>query len=343
MTSSSFLFLQHQQYIIYDKKTERRFRGIYDPNIVHVLICTVLYLFVNVPRVFANAVIFSVTPIMALILMLIELLIFVLFCHKYSVSLNNNVVFPSGLVSALANFVSVTGPFKKLGHMNLISNLLFMIKVILLYPIIYSETLTIDISRDPDVFRCWNVSEMTNYTYSPSNRFEKININITTKTNETIDVFFRPCFSPDQSPNSFLFEMILPIVLMSIAFITIPFGYIIGALMTIDKLLAFDEKTKSVFKCFGKFKSIGDDELRESDDDDITLEGLDNIFLGKKINRPSKKSSSQLSNIHKQNNDDCCWGANTMITFFDNVRAIFSQGRSSEENCKYQHIVAIAT
>ena len=335
MTSSSFLFLQHQQYIIYDKKTERRFRGIYDPNIVHVLICTVLYLFVNVPRVFANAVIFSVTPIMALILMLIEILMFVLFCHKCSVPLNNNVVFPSGLVSALANFISVTGPFRKLGHINLISNILLMIKVILLYPIVYNETLTIDISRDPDMFRCWNKSEVMNYTYSPSHRAEKINMNITTITQQTIDLSFRPFCSPDESPNSFLFEMVLPIVLMSIAFITIPFGYVIGALMTREKLLAFDKIKKSVFKCFGKCKCAGDVEIRESDDDDIALEGLTNTCLDEKINRPPKKSSSQLSNIQKHNNDEGCCGANTMITFFDNVRTIFSQGRSSEENCKY--------
>ena len=335
MTSSSFLFLQHQQFIIYDKKTERRFRGIYDPNIVHVLICTVLYLFVNVPRVIANAVIFSVTPIMALILMSIEIVIFILFCHKYSVPLNNNVVFPSGLVSALANFISVTGPFRKLGHINLFSNILLVFKVILLYPIVYTETQTITISNDPDVFRCWNASEVINYTYSPSNRTEKINMNITTLTQETIDLSFRPFCSSNESPNSFLFQTVLPIVLVSIAFITIPFGYIIGALMTREKLLAFDKITKSVFKCFGKRKWTGDDQIRESDDDAIALEGITNTFLDEKINRPPMKSSSQHSNIHKLNNDESCCGAKTVITFFDNVRAMFSQGRSSEKNCKY--------
>ena len=105
--------------------------------------------------------------------------------------------------------------------------------------------------------------------------------------------------------------------------------------MTRDKLLAFDEITKSVFKCFGKCKFTGDDELRESHDDAIALKGHNNTFLDEKINTPPKKSSAQLSNIHKQNNDEGCCGVNTMVTFFDNVRAIFSQGRSSEENCKY--------
>ena len=156
MTSSSFLFLQHQEYKIYDQKTGKTFRGIYDPNIVHVVLCTGLYLFVNVPRVLANAVILSVTPVMALVLMFIEAMIFVSFCHKYSVPLNNNVDFPSGIVSALANYISVTGPFRKLGHINLFSNILLMAKVLLLYPVVYNDTcntLTVDISKKPDKFR----------------------------------------------------------------------------------------------------------------------------------------------------------------------------------------------
>ena len=105
--------------------------------------------------------------------------------------------------------------------------------------------------------------------------------------------------------------------------------------MTREKLLAFDEITKSLFKCFGTCNCKGIDEIRESDDDAIALEGLTNTFLDEKINLPPNNSSSHHSNIHKQNNDEGCCGANTMITFFDNVRAIFSQGRSSEENCKY--------
>ena len=105
--------------------------------------------------------------------------------------------------------------------------------------------------------------------------------------------------------------------------------------MTRDKLLAFDEITKSVFKCFGKRKWTGDDQIRESDDDAIALEGITNTFLDEQINKPPKNSLSQHSNIHKQNNDEGCCGANTIITFFDNVRAIFSQGPSSDENCKY--------
>ena len=118
MTSASFLFLQHQQYIIYDKKTDRRFRGIYDPSFIHVILCALLYLFVNVPRVLANAVILSISPKMASVLMVIELFVFLIFCHFYSNRLGNNTLFPSGLVSALANFISVTGSFKKIGHIN---------------------------------------------------------------------------------------------------------------------------------------------------------------------------------------------------------------------------------
>ena len=97
--------------------------------------------------------------------------------------------------------------------------------------------------------------------------------------------------------------------------------------------MAFDEITKSLFKCFGTGKCTRDDEKGDSDNDAIVLEGLTNTCLDEKI--PAKKSSSQHSNILKQNNDESCCGANTMITLFDNVRAIFSQGRSSEKNCNY--------
>ena len=104
--------------------------------------------------------------------------------------------------------------------------------------------------------------------------------------------------------------------------------------MTRDKLLTLDEITKSAFKCFRKCKCKEDDEIRGFDDGAIALEGLTNTFLDEKINRPPMKSSSQHSD-DSENNDESCCGANTVITFFDNVRAMFSQGRSSEKNCKY--------
>ena len=336
MTSASFLFLQHQQYIIYDKKTDRRFRGIYDPKFAHVILCTVLYLFVNVPRVLANAVILSISPEMALVLMVIELLIFLLFCHFYSNRLGNNSIFPSGLVSALANFISVTGPFKKIGHINLFANALLMIKVALIYPIVDNETLTVDICNDPDVFRCWNMTEKINHTCLPSNGTDIVNITITTFTQENVDLSYRPFCSPDETPNSLLFHFVLPIVLMLIAFISIPFGYLIRYLMTKENLTTFDlllsmindvidDVIKSAFSCCSKTSNENSDgEMKDVDVKSKSLEDLgENYQEEKKEATPTKPS--------------------TLLTFFDNVRAIFSQGRLAEENSKYSRILVIAT
>ena len=336
MTSASFLFLQHQQYIIYDKKTDRRFRGIYDPSFAHVILCTVLYLFVNVPRVLANAVILSISPEMALVLMVIELLIFLLFCHFYSNRLGNNSIFPSGLVSALANFISVTGPFRKIGHINLFANALLMIKVALIYPIVDNEKLTVDICNDPDVFRCWNMTEKINHTCLPSNGTDIVNITITTFTQENVDLSYRPFCSPDETPNSLLFHFVLPIVLMLIAFISIPFGYLIRYLMTKENLTTFDlllsmindvidDVIKSAFSCCSKTSNENSDgEMKDVDVKSKSLEDLgENYQEEKKEATPTKPS--------------------TLLTFFDNVRAIFSQGRLAEENSKCSRILVIAT
>ena len=359
MTSASFLFLQHQQYIIYDKKTDRRFRGIYDPSFVHVILCTVLYLFVNVPRVLANAVIASISPAMALVLMFIELLVFLVFCHFYSNRLGNNSIFPSGLVSALANFISVTGPFRKIGHINLFANALLMIKLALIYPIVYNESLTVDICRDPDVFRCWNITEKINHTCLSSNRTDILNITVTTFTQESVDLSYRPFCSPDETPNSLLFHFVLPIVLMLIAFISVPFGYLIRYLMTKDNLAAFDqyasrliqekmnkhlECIKSAFSCCSKeTNENGDGEMKDVDDKSKSFEDLSENGLEEKTEATPTKSSTQVSTPSNQKKDcNCCFGASSLLTFFDNVRAIFSQGRSAEENCKYSRTLVLA-
>ena len=117
MTSSSFLFLQHSHYIIFNEQKKRRSRGIYDPNLIHVMICTLLYTFVNVPRQWANALIFSISPIFAVIMFSIELGLHLLYSHFYVRKLSNNLAFPSGTVTAFTNFISVCGPFQIIGKL----------------------------------------------------------------------------------------------------------------------------------------------------------------------------------------------------------------------------------
>ena len=304
-----------------------------------------LYLFVNVPRVLANAVIASISPAMALVLMFIELLVFLVFCHFYSNRLGNNSIFPSGLVSALANFISVTGPFRKIGHINFFANALLMIKLALIYPIVDNKTLTVDICMDPDVFRCWNITEKINHTCLSSNGTDILNITITTFTQESVDLSYRPFCSPDETPNSLLFDFVLPIVLMLIAFISVPFGYLIRYIMTKDNLAAFDqyasrlfqgkinkhlECIKSIFSCCSK--ETNDGEMKDVDDKSKSLEDLGEIGLEEKTEATPTKSSTQVSTPSNQKK------VSSLLTFFDNVRAIFSQGRSAAENSKYLRI-----
>ena len=243
MTASSFLFLQHEQYIIYNEKKKRRSRGIYDPSLKHVLTCTFFYMCVNVPRQLANALIFSISPIFAIIMMAIELGIHLWYSNYNVRRLNNNLAFPSGTVTALTNFVSVCGPFRLIGKLNLFSNILLFVKVVMLYPITISETLTIANCNDcnPGRIRCWNETDLT----TPSSS------NITEHTNMQD---LRIC-SLGESTNDYLFNTILPLTLCLLVFFSMPFGYLISNLMTKVKLASLDRNIKNaVAYCTSKFE-----------------------------------------------------------------------------------------
>ena len=49
------------------------------------------------------------------------------------------------------------------------------------------------------------------------------------------------------------------------------------------------------------------------------------------------ESQDEVSVAKSQNeiDEDSCFSASTLVTFFDNVRTIFTQGRSTEENSKF--------
>ena len=328
------MFLQHQQFIIYDERTQRRFRGIYNPNLLHVILCTFLYFFLNVPRVLANAVIFSISPVMAIVLMLIELAIFILVCHKYSVPLNNNVVFPSGLVSALANYISVTGPFKKIGYINLVANILLIIKILLTYPIVYNETSIVDICDKPDVFRCWNMSEMMNHTCPMKTKDAP---NITQFYNLSL-ASSRPFCSPNESPNAFLFQAVLPTLLGLICFAAIPFGFIIQLSMSKDNLSSLDKKiqrtAKTLLDFFSCKSKLTDDEDKH-EIDESAIKTASEVAIRQNIDESGIKEALNESNSNGKKGKECFFGSSTLVTFFDNVRTIFSQGRIVEKNSKY--------
>ena len=230
MTSSSFLFLQHSEYVIFNEKKQRRSRGIYDPNLIHVMLCTLLYTFVNIPRQWANALIFSISPIFAVIMFSIELGLHLLYSHFYVRKLNNNLAFPSGTVTAFTNFISVCGPFEKIGKLNLFSNILLAIKVIILYPVTHLEALTIEMCNDPDIFRCWNQTAVNDV-----NHCGNVIHNITSPP-------FRVC-SPGEDTNDLLFNVVLPTTL-GLLVISVLFGYFITFLMKKVTLEYIDSKIK---------------------------------------------------------------------------------------------------
>ena len=128
--------------------------------------------------------------------------------------------------------------------------------------------------------------------------------------------------------------------------------------MTKDNLAAFDqfasrliqekinkhlECIKSAFSCCSKeTNENGDGEMKDVDDKSKSFEDLSENVLEEKTEATPTKSSTQVSTPSNQKKDsNCCFGASSFLTFFDNVRAIFSQGRSTAENSKYSRILVI--
>ena len=72
LTGATYLFFQHDEYLSYDKRLKRRTPGLNNPKLISTAACTVLYLMVNAPRVFANAIVISSSPILAMLMMVIE-------------------------------------------------------------------------------------------------------------------------------------------------------------------------------------------------------------------------------------------------------------------------------
>ena len=126
--------------------------------------------------------------------------------------------------------------------------------------------------------------------------------------------------------------------------------------MTKDNLAAFDqyasriirekmnkhlECIKSTFSCCSKETNGG--EMKDVDDKSKSLEDLSENGLEEKTEATPTKSSTQVSTPSNQKKDcNFCFGASSILTFFDNVRALFSQGRSADENSKYSRILVLA-
>ena len=215
------------------------------------MICTLLYTFLNIPRQWANALIFSISPRIAVITFLIELGLHLLYSHFYVRKFSNNMAFPSGTVTAFTNFISVCGPFDRIGILNLFSNILLATKVIILYPLAYLEAeqqaLTIGPDEHPDRIRCWNKT-LVNMT-----RDSIVGTNATS---------FRPCREGEKI-NDVLFNVVLPSTLGLLVISTL-FGYLINISMTKEKLEYFDTKVTDMVRLVTEYVSPKIDLLKES-------------------------------------------------------------------------------
>ena len=90
MTAATYLFFQHEEYISYDIRMKRRTRGVNDAKLIYIVFCTLLYVMVNAPRIWANALILAISPMLGVIMLLIEFLVNLWISHNYVLNLRHN-------------------------------------------------------------------------------------------------------------------------------------------------------------------------------------------------------------------------------------------------------------
>ena len=122
--------------------------------------------------------------------------------------------------------------------------------------------------------------------------------------------------------------------------------------MSKDNLSFLDRKTSNTLKkvkhvfarlvipvksaldhCYDKCKKCTCYNETEATVNDTT----NDIEISKDENVNTVESQNEVSVAKSQIeiNEDSCFSASTLVTFFDNVRSIFTQGRSTEENSKF--------
>ena len=77
LTASTFLLYQHEEYLTIDPETLQENRGINNPKLMFVIPVTFLYVLLNIPRLFANGLLLSISPLLACIMLLVELAIMI--------------------------------------------------------------------------------------------------------------------------------------------------------------------------------------------------------------------------------------------------------------------------
>ena len=121
LTAATFLFFQHEEMGELNPETQQREVGENDPKLLWILTTMMLYLFVNVPRIFSNGFVFSVTPKSAFCLLLVEILVSLMMSHFHIGILTDNEIVPGGLLRAITNVMCPTAPYKKIWLINMFS------------------------------------------------------------------------------------------------------------------------------------------------------------------------------------------------------------------------------
>ena len=318
MTSSSFMLLQHTEFRSYDPVKKIRTRGINDPPLFETVLGTILYLFITVPRIFANSLIFAITPLATVPMYLIELCVFLFFSNRYILPLSDNLNFPSGTVQAFSNFFSACGPIDKVGTINMYSNLFLILKLILLYPILSLDRnnyITIGIDQKPDWFRCWNKTQISE-------------VNLLTIINSIDDI--KECKN-DENTTDLLFKTVLPTTISIIAVVSIPCGYLVSSVF---KRHSIENRQKIIDALSIPISNIilwiqTTYRCSIANDENVNTE---TTHLNESVD-PDETSLSVVE-IRDHRRSDSFSFRETLLTLFINIRTIFHDQKGEEQSRK---------
>ena len=298
---------------------------------------------VNAPRIFANALILSVSPQMAILMMFFEFGVNLFVCEKLALSLKKNAVFPSGFISAAINYACPCYPIKNLGLINLFSTLLIIMKVFALYPILYTNTFTLELDQKPNILQCWNVTKLQQEkgivhveTYPhlkdifSDERFitcDEVQ-NLRYNVNETSYFNFPRFCACDEDSNDVLFYYTIPIAIGMLCY-SILFGVLITFFIRKRKLNSFQEK---VSKFFDHLKNYASKLINCCNccKDEKSLGGDEEIKITPQVNM------ALLANQHDKLEEELPWWIEVWSSFLLNVRTIFDFSKTSGEDCKYE-------
>ena len=241
LTSATFLFYQHEDVVWFDLETEQEQRGTNDPKLIFMVPSTVIYILINIPRILANGLLLAISPLLACIMLLFEFIMGLCLSHCFIRKIDSNIDI-GGFLLAVTNAICPNAPLRKIGLLNAVSTIYTVGKLILLYPIVTylseNEVFVRPFGKDPDLFRCY-----VNNTNSTKDMKTWAVGGIWTEIHSP-----RQCFG-DETPNQLLFQLIIPILIGCLVFLTIPSGFAISYLMRQEKLDLYRKVLVDTFDC----------------------------------------------------------------------------------------------